>query len=246
MTRKEELRGILKVALREKFIQCPPNEIQRLSLAALANLLSLPVLRVSETTMLYIEMSREFPVTPFIFPLLNHPSRRIVVPWCDGNSLRTFCLISAGEVKTPSDLNLLCAKRLAPSSYGILEPKEELRFHPDFQVEPDQIDLVIIPGLGFDRSCRRLGRGKGYYDRFITALRRNVPLVGVCFDEQIVERVPTEPHDRALDYVVTPTQVYAAESNASKFKFHEVPTLSPTQQSIENRNASEERNNEKS
>ena len=217
MTQKEELREILKAVLHKKFTQNSPSEIQRLSFAALANLLSVPVLRVAETTMLYIEMPHEFPVTPFFPPLLNHPSRRIIVPWCDGNCLRAFCLISPGEVKTPSDLNLLCAKRLSPGHYGILEPKEELRFRSDFQVEPDQIDLVIIPGLGFDRSCRRLGRGKGYYDRFITVLRRNVPLIGVCFDEQIVERVPTEPHDRTLDYVVTPTQIFAAESNASKF-----------------------------
>ena len=245
MTRKEELRKILKAALRKKFAQTSPDEILRLSLAALTNLLTIPVLPAAETAMLYLEMPREFPVTPLILPLLDHSARRIVIPWCEGDHLRPFRLVSAGEAKNQNDLDLLCSERLAPGAYGILEPREELRLRPEFQVEPIQIDLVIVPGLGFDRSCRRLGRGKGYYDRFISTLRPDVPLIGICFDEQIVECVPTEPHDRALDDVVTPTQLYAAEPNTANLPFREVPVLSPPRPPIEDRNASEERNDEK-
>jgi 5-formyltetrahydrofolate cyclo-ligase len=55
---------------------------------------------------------------------------------------------------------------------------------------------------------RRLGRGGGYYDRFLPRLRRQAVTVGVCFDEQVVDLVPTDPHDWRLQYVVTPTRVW--------------------------------------
>jgi 5-formyltetrahydrofolate cyclo-ligase len=55
---------------------------------------------------------------------------------------------------------------------------------------------------------QRLGRGGGYYDRFLPRLRRETVTVGVCFDEQVVDRVPTDPHDWRLQYVVTPTRIW--------------------------------------
>lgn len=216
MARKEELRKILKSALREKFARTSPGEIRRLSLAAFGNLLQLPALKSAETVMLYVEMPREFPVTPFIPDLLNHPARRIVVPWCEGDRLAIFSLVTSDEVKIGTDLDAIFADRLAPGAYGIREPRESLRLRKEYLVEPRQVDLALLPGLGFDRTCRRLGRGKGYYDRFVTNLSRRVPLIGVCFDEQIVKEVPTEPHDRPLNYVITPTRLYAAEPEAAE------------------------------
>ena len=211
MIQKDELRKILKSALREKFTQSSPDEIRSLSLAALENLVTIPPLRTAKMIMLYIELPCEFPITPFFVPLLNHPARRVVIPWCDGNRLRLFRLASSDEVEGQDDFRKICFERLAPGAFGIQEPKESFRLRSEFLIEPQQLDLVIMPGLGFDTACRRLGRGKGYYDRFVTTLRSGVPLAGVCFDEQIIETVPTEPHDRSLDYVVTPTRVCCAK-----------------------------------
>lgn len=78
-----------------------------------------------------------------------------------------------------------------------------------------QIDVCIVPGRAFDKLCNRLGRGGGFYDVLLRravfaglgAGRRPV-LVGVCFDEQVVERVPVDALDEPLDIVVTPTAVY--------------------------------------
>jgi len=71
-------------------------------------------------------------------------------------------------------------------------------------VEPNDIDLILIPGLAFDRSFNRLGRGAGFYDRMIETLPTPRPvLVGVCFSCQIVDAVPTEPHDHSMDRVIT-------------------------------------------
>ena len=84
-------------------------------------------------------------------------------------------------------------------AFGILEPVE------DAVPAGDSFDLILVPGLAFDERGRRLGRGKGYYDRFLataTGLR-----VGVCHDFQIVDSVPREAHDLAMDFLVTPTRV---------------------------------------
>jgi len=73
------------------------------------------------------------------------------------------------------------------------------------------LDVILVPGMAFDSSKARLGKGKGYYDRFLNNYMRKVTtaggvkpvLIGLGFKEQMVDKVPTEPHDILLDYVVT-------------------------------------------
>lgn len=70
------------------------------------------------------------------------------------------------------------------------------------------LGAVIVPGLAFDASLRRLGRGVGFYDRFLSTLGADSPRrIALAFDEQIVERVPVDGHDQPLHAVVTPTRV---------------------------------------
>jgi len=73
-------------------------------------------------------------------------------------------------------------------------------------------DVVVAPGLAFDRHGRRLGRGGGSYDRALHGTRPDAALVGVALDETVVDAVPTEPHDVAVHVVVTPTTVLRAAS----------------------------------
>jgi 5-formyltetrahydrofolate cyclo-ligase len=83
--------------------------------------------------------------------------------------------------------------------YGILEPPEA-----DPVVEPGEGDVVVVPGVAFDRTGRRLGRGKGYYDRTFPAGDGPQPLLfGVACESQIVDSVPCDSHDRAMDAIVT-------------------------------------------
>ena len=78
---------------------------------------------------------------------------------------------------------------------------------PEPTTEPyvADIDLILVPGVGFDKRGNRLGRGGGYYDKFITRLGRKTLLVGVGYDFQLVEEVPANRWDKRLDYVVTPS-----------------------------------------
>lgn len=65
----------------------------------------------------------------------------------------------------------------------------------------DEIELIIVPGVAFDRQGNRLGRGKGFYDRLLAGSRASK--IGVAYDFQIVEEIPAEPHDVKMDIVIT-------------------------------------------
>lgn len=78
---------------------------------------------------------------------------------------------------------------------------------------PHTIDLIpnilLVPLVAFDVNCYRLGKGGGFYDRTLEALRKDhtVLAIGLGYDQQEVEHVPREPHDQQLDYIVTPTRI---------------------------------------
>jgi len=88
---------------------------------------------------------------------------------------------------------------LASGQFGIREPARHCARMP-----LNQLDLVLVPGVAFDLHGRRLGRGKGYFDRLLTAVRGTT--CGVAFDEQIVSKVPVEPHDQHVNCILTPTR----------------------------------------
>ena len=90
-------------------------------------------------------------------------------------------------------------------------PKELIEnFDIDRQIKPEQIDLMLIPGLAFDEQGRRLGQGGGYYDRYLPYVREDCMLIGIAFDEQVVESVPCDSADVRMNYVVTPTRLISA------------------------------------
>jgi 5-formyltetrahydrofolate cyclo-ligase len=97
---------------------------------------------------------------------------------------------------------------IVPGGFGTLTPVEDAP-----EARPA---CLIVPLLAFDAGCRRLGYGKGHYDRAITALKLHGPLVtiGIAYAAQEVERVPTEAHDQALDAIVTENGVLRRQDSA--------------------------------
>jgi len=87
---------------------------------------------------------------------------------------------------------------IAAGPFGIREPVGSCR------ELPLKLDLILVPGVAFDCHGRRLGRGKGYYDRLLAAVDGTT--CGVAFDEQVVSEVPVEPHDVLLSCILTPTR----------------------------------------
>lgn len=91
-------------------------------------------------------------------------------------------------------------KELIPGSYGIPSP----RYDAAKEIFPADLDLVLAPGVAFDKANNRLGRGAGYYDRFLSELPSTVPVVGLAYDLQLVPAIPgLLPHDRPVSFVVS-------------------------------------------
>ncbi|MFA6489827.1 MAG: phosphoribosylglycinamide formyltransferase [Candidatus Micrarchaeia archaeon] len=86
---------------------------------------------------------------------------------------------------------------LKAGAFGILEPPE----NPEQKAAPEEMDLVIVPGVSFDRRGHRIGYGMGYYDSLLSKMK--CPKIGLAYEVQIVPHVPDEPHDVAVDKIVT-------------------------------------------
>ncbi|MDR3687367.1 MAG: 5-formyltetrahydrofolate cyclo-ligase [Coriobacteriia bacterium] len=91
---------------------------------------------------------------------------------------------------------------LVPGPFGLAQPSEHAGHAPH-----QCIDAVIVPGVAFDVQGTRLGYGGGYYDRLLPMMRPECVRIGVAFDEQVLEHIPTEDHDECVDIVVTPARI---------------------------------------
>ncbi len=96
---------------------------------------------------------------------------------------------------------------------GIPEPLPEQVEHAS--CDPKKIDVVIVPGSVFDRSGGRLGYGGGYYDRFLAQQAPQAVKIGLAFELQLVDRVPVEPHDQFMDFIVTEKNLYDCRRNGN-------------------------------
>jgi len=153
---------------------------------------NLPVCQSAQSVMVYVGYRSEVR-TDALIPRLLEAGKTVYVPWCDEDELRLFRLETASE--------------LTPGAFGILEPPAELREDPKRAGQPSELDIVLVPGLAFDRAGGRLGQGKGYYDRLLSNVSDDCVIVGLAFDIQMVQRVPVEIHDIAIDFVVTELEV---------------------------------------
>lgn len=104
----------------------------------------------------------------------------VLVPKVDGNQMHFY------EIKNMNDLEI--------QSFGIREPKHDLIF------DKNKIDLFLVPGVSFDVNGNRMGFGKGYYDRYLSNL--DVYKIGICFEEQISESIPTDKYDVKMNEII--------------------------------------------
>ena len=100
------------------------------------------------------------------------------------------------EKRTISIVQINSLENLVETKQGLFEPegKEET---------VETIDLIILPGVAFDLEGRRIGQGMGFYDSLLRKTKTNVPLVGLCFEENIEEEIPTESHDIEMNIIIT-------------------------------------------
>ncbi len=129
----------------------------------------------------------------------------LLAPWPQGKKIalpRIKIPRSTGVPPVNSEMSfhfVTDPSALVVGTYGILEPP------PEAEPAGCAFDIILVPGLAFDRQGGRLGRGSGFYDRFLATVRG--VRIGVCFDEQIVDEVPSEPHDSRVDFLLSPEGV---------------------------------------
>jgi len=127
--------------------------------------------------------------TAYLLSVLQGKDKNVIVPKVVGNTLQHFLLTDN--------------TKFIESNWGIPEPENGLT------VAPDQLDVIFIPLLAFDKSGNRVGYGKGFYDVFLSACRPEAVLVGLSFFEAENTPIVAEPHDIRLDYCVTPKNIYS-------------------------------------
>jgi 5-formyltetrahydrofolate cyclo-ligase len=167
--------------------QQPEEERRRKSQLIWLKLTRLTVFRRARLVCCYVALPYEVQTWQMIEDMLAQ-GKRVAVP-CVIARKRDLEIF---EIRDP-------ATDLAPGSYGVMEPLALAR-HP---VALGAIDLVLVPGIGFDARAHRLGHGQGYYDRFLSRLPASVPTIGLGFDFQILNRLPTAAHDHAVCRVLT-------------------------------------------
>ena len=166
-----------------------------LSKAICAAFMALPDYAAAKTVMFYIVVRSEVR-TRLALPDALASGKKIIVPWCnDKGELELFHLTSMEE--------------LAIGMYKILEPKSELRLLPEKKLSPTNLDLVMVPGVAFDRQGGRTGHGKGYYDKLLQHARLDAPLVALAFECQMFPEIPVAGHDIFMDTIITESAVYA-------------------------------------
>lgn len=153
----------------------------------------LPEYQSAHAIMSYVSMGKEVATHQLLTAILED-GKIAVIPWCEGDDLRLFRFASFEE--------------LQPGPLGILEPQLELRSRGDKLFLPQDLDLILTPGLGFDRNGNRLGRGRGYYDRFLKIVPQDAVRVGLCFECQLVEAVPVSSNDEPMDLIITEYETY--------------------------------------
>jgi 5-formyltetrahydrofolate cyclo-ligase len=183
---KEQMRSML----REQAKGFTAAERAAASELACARLLGMPWFASARTVMLYAAMETELDVS-LVAKECRRTGRVVALPavdWSGGT-------MSARRVDD-------WASVLVTGKHGVREPRGDTPL-----VEVEDLDLIVVPGLGFGRDRTRLGRGGGYYDRFLSGASIRAARVGIGFSWQVLASMPTTDSDVTLDGVVTDRDV---------------------------------------
>jgi 5-formyltetrahydrofolate cyclo-ligase len=160
--------------------------------------IGLPEYAAADTAMWYLDVRSEVRTRHHLGDALGS-GKKIVVPYCTvddrgANKLGLWHLTSMDE--------------LVAGTWSILEPPKERWGDPGKEVDPRELDLVMVPGVGFSRDGARMGNGQGYYDRLLDRVRPEAPLIALAYECQLFAELPVSPHDVYMDKVITEKAMY--------------------------------------
>ena len=185
----------LKETLRKNMLLQRKNmdidNVNALSNKIMCTLIELPQFKDCKNIMLYISFNKEVDTYPLANFCLNN-DKTVIAPYC----------IQTERKIIPFKINNL-TNDLTKSTFGVMEPKHDSLQKANLK----DIDLIIVPGVVFDENCNRIGFGAGYYDRFLPKKQKNTPTIGIAYDYQIVDKVPTGKYDVPLDFIITEKRI---------------------------------------
>lgn len=182
------LKSSIRREIREKLGK--QSSTQRLHKSRLIKkeLFNLAEFKKAKYVMFYIAKKEEVE-TDFMITAAQKTGKKIVVPAVLGRERRMVASLTEDFEK----------KELTLGPYGILQPQDR-----DIdEVPAEKIDLVVVPALAFDKQGNRLGRGGGYYDKFLAGLPTAIPRIGLAFDFQVLKNLPVLSHDISVTKVIS-------------------------------------------
>jgi len=205
VTRKKECRKKIRDAIKALTFE----DIQSQSQCVWDRLVDLPAYKTAKSIGLFLSMPMGEINTD---PILNHAVKHgkdIYVPEVGMNfeSAQMELIKVILETQDPT-----FHKSWPTNRWSIPEPPPDM---PRVAAKPGDLDLLVVPGLGFDENCNRLGQGKGYYDRFIARMTAGdtvLPLVGVALAAQWTGLdIPVNSYDKQMDMVIFPSRIIVSE-----------------------------------
>ncbi len=207
MTEKEKIRKEIK----EKLKATSEDYRKEASAKIALNALNIPEMKeqkrtgllglkkTEKTVLAYCSVGNE-PSTLALIDSLLKSGKKVCLPLCtdldeEGHRTGAFDAMEARVITSFDDLTA--------GAYGIPEPKADTELVP-----AEEIDIVILPCVGCDRQCRRIGHGAGYYDKYLTTVRKDCFTMALCYEEALADELPSEEHDMPVNAVVTEKTVY--------------------------------------
>ena len=151
-------------------------------------LFGLDAIRNAKTLFLFASFRSEVDTLGMIKRSLGQ-GKRVVLPRVEGNGLGLYAI---------KDVDELVA--------GYMQIPEPSVLTGDRKVNINDVDAIIVPGAAFDPSGNRIGYGGGFYDRLLAELEKPVPIIAPTYEEQVVDLVPADPHDKKVSIIVTDRQ----------------------------------------
>ncbi|PKM10486.1 MAG: 5-formyltetrahydrofolate cyclo-ligase [Gammaproteobacteria bacterium HGW-Gammaproteobacteria-3] len=163
--------------------------------------IALPAFEHAQTVLWYLHCRSEVRTHETVLQQLSG-ARCTVIPYCTEDT----------EGRPRLGLwRLQDRAELVPGMWGILEPPKTRWGESGKEIEPEHLDMIMVPGVAFDRQGGRLGNGAGYYDRLLSRVRADCIKVGVAYEAQLMPEIFMAPHDIYMDYVLTEQAVYPAK-----------------------------------
>lgn len=197
---KQSLRKTIKGRLKT----VSPDELRQAGLAAAERLKTHPRWKRAPLVLLYASMAGEIDTAP-LFRLAKTGGKTLFYPRIEGEEIQFYQVDEVLDLQPQGPWHILEPRQ---GLVSLLERLNAISSSGNETREPIPI-LGIIPGLAFDRQGGRLGKGKGYYDRFLSSIEKkdfpysvDLYTIGLCIPEQVLERVPRSPLDRVLNEII--------------------------------------------